>query len=317
MFQKMYEDIVRAQTIYIYRHVSSDYDALGSQYGLAQLILDNFKDKKVVCLGEENHSLNRRMGINYQPEAFQVEKKSLALILDTSNSERIDGIGYDQCTFSIKVDHHIVVEQYANLNIEDPQASSTCELICQFYLDNRNKLNLSKEAATYLYYGLIGDTNRFMYESCSAKTLQAGALLLETGINKEAIYERMYLNDLVSLKITKYILNHFVFDEGVGYYVMEQEDLDDLNVSRDDVSMYVNTLANIKEIEVWAAITYEKEKDWYRVSLRSRHVPVEPVAKQFHGGGHLYASGAKLTDISQLTDLISALKEAIQNEISI
>jgi len=42
MYIQMFEKINKEKNIYIYRHVASDYDALGSQYGLKQIILDNF-----------------------------------------------------------------------------------------------------------------------------------------------------------------------------------------------------------------------------------------------------------------------------------
>ena len=304
MFQKMYQMISQAKIIYIYRHISSDYDALGSQFGLAKLIKDNFKDVDVICMGEVNEELNQRMQIEAQKPSFEKKQDSLALVLDTANQERIDGEGYNLCDYVIKVDHHIVVDSYG-------------ELICRFYEANQDRLTLTKQAATYLFYGIIGDTNRFMYESANAKTLHAASLLLLAGIDKQAIYESMYLSNLESLRIKGFILNNFVFDEGVGYYVMDQEDLNALGISRDLGSMFVNTLADIKEIEVWAAITYDSKQRLYRVSLRSRHVPIQPVASKYHGGGHIYASGAKLSSLDELPGLILSLKEAIKNEISI
>ena len=317
MFQKMYQMISQAKIIYIYRHISSDYDALGSQFGLAKLIKDNFKDVDVICMGEVNEELNQRMQIEVQKPSLEKKQDNLAIVLDTANQERIDGEGYNLCDYVIKVDHHIVVDSYGDINIEDPTASSTSELICRFYEANQDRLALTKQAATYLFYGIIGDTNRFMYESANAKTLHAASLLLLAGIDKQAIYESMYLSNLESLQIKGFILNNFVFDEGVGYYVMDQEDLATLGISRDLGSMFVNTLADIKEIEVWAAITYDSKQRLYRVSLRSRHVPIQPVASKYHGGGHIYASGAKLSSLDELPGLILSLKEAIKNEISI
>lgn len=315
MFRKMYEFIAKAKNIYIYRHVSSDYDALGSQFGLAQMILDNFKDVKVICMGEVNEDLNSRMQIDDQKVDFEKRENSLAIVLDTANIERIDGLGFQECEHLIKVDHHIVVDSYGELNIEDANASSTSELICRFYEANQERLILSKKAASYLFYGIVGDTNRFMYEAANAKTMHAAAILLEAGIDKQAIYESMYLNDLQSLRIKGFILNSFIFDEGIGYYVMKEEDLQQLGITRDLGSMFVNTLADIQEIKVWAAITYDRNQALYRVSLRSRHIPVQKVASQFKGGGHIYASGAKLSSLDELPQLIQALKEEMQNEI--
>ena len=315
MYKLMYEKIKKADYIYIYRNVASDYDALGSQYGLAQIIVDNFENKHVVCMGEVNESLQTIMNISLEKGVFEKKDNSLSIVLDTANTSRIDGQGYDECDDLIKVDHHIVVESYGHLNIEDEHASSASELVVRFYEANKDELNLSKKAATLLYYGIVGDTNRFMYEGTTASTMLAASTLLNTGIQKEAIYESMYLRPLKDLEIQKYLLNHFIYDEGFAYYILHQEDLDALNISREQGSNYVHVLSNIEEIKVWAAITYQKEKDNYRVSLRSRNVPVQPIASQFNGGGHIYASGATLNSLDELPIMISMVKEAINNEI--
>ena len=315
MYKLMYEKIKKADYIYIYRHVASDYDALGSQYGLAQIIVDNFENKHVVCMGEVNESLQTIMHFSLGKGVFEKKDNSLSIVLDTANTSRIDGQGYDECDDLIKVDHHIVVESYGHLNIEDEHASSASELVVRFYESNKEELNLSKKAATLLYYGIVGDTNRFMYEGTTASTMLAASTLLNAGIQKEAIYESMYLRPLKDLEIQKYLLNHFIYDEGFAYYILHQEDLDALNISREQGSNYVHVLSNIEEIKVWAAITYQKEKDNYRVSLRSRNVPVQPIASQFNGGGHIYASGATLNSLDELPIMISMVKEAINNEI--
>lgn len=313
MFNQMYEKIKNSKNIYIYRHVASDQDALGSQYGLKQIILDNFNDKHVVCMGEVNPDLFKSMHIEDSKHEFEKLENSLAIVLDTANVNRIDGLGFDLCDDLIKVDHHIIVESYGNLNIEDPTASSASELVVRFYEANKNNLKLSKEAASLLFIGIVGDTNRFMYDGANNKTHLCTATLLETGINKEEIFRDIYVRPMKSLEVQKFILNHFVFDEGVAYYILNQEDLDLLGISREQGSNYVHTLSDIDEIKVWMAITYQKEKDNYRVSLRSRNIPVQPTAAKFNGGGHIYASGATLNTLDDLDILISSLKEAINH----
>ena len=133
MYKLMYEKIKKADYIYIYRHVASDYDALGSQHGLAQIIVDNFENKHVVCMGEINEALQTIMNISLEKGVFEKKDNSLSIVLDTANTSRIDGQGYDECDDLIKVDHHIVVESYGHLNIEDEHASSASELVVRFY----------------------------------------------------------------------------------------------------------------------------------------------------------------------------------------
>lgn len=317
MYKLMFNKIKNANTIYIYRHIASDQDALGSQYGLKEIILDNFANKKVICMGEKNEELFAQMHIQDKKHSFEKTENSLAIVLDTANTSRIDGEGYDMCDDLIKVDHHIVVESYGNLNIEDSMASSASELVVRFYEANKEELSLSKKAASLLFIGIVGDTNRFMYEGATSTTMHLVASLLNAGIDKDAIFREIYVRPMKSLEVQKYILNHFIFDEGVAYYVLNQEELDQLGISREQGSNYVHTLADIDEIKVWMAITYQKEKDNYRVSLRSRTIPVQPIAARFNGGGHIYASGATLDSLDDLPKMIASIKEVIRNEVSI
>ena len=51
MFEQFLALIRKYEIIAIYRHVNSDFDALGSQYGLGQLIFDNFPEKEDCVYG--------------------------------------------------------------------------------------------------------------------------------------------------------------------------------------------------------------------------------------------------------------------------
>ena len=52
---KLYKEIIKQikkyDKIVIARHIGADPDALGSQFSLKDIILENFKDKKVYAVG--------------------------------------------------------------------------------------------------------------------------------------------------------------------------------------------------------------------------------------------------------------------------
>ena len=75
----------------------------------------------------------------------------------------------------IKIDHHIVVDSYGNLNLEDSTASS-CSQIVALFLKNK-RVKLSSFGAAALYMGIIGDTNRFMYSATDERTFEAAMYL--------------------------------------------------------------------------------------------------------------------------------------------
>jgi nanoRNase/pAp phosphatase (c-di-AMP/oligoRNAs hydrolase) len=70
----------------------------------------------------------------------------------------------------------------------------------------------------------------------------------------------------------------------------------------------VNLFANIKDVHVWCSISEDHDNNVWRVSIRSKNVSINDVARVFEGGGHPQASGAKLADLDQLPRLIEALE---------
>ena len=56
--------------------------------------------------------------------------------------------------------------------------------------------------------------------------------LLESGINIEEIYQTMYLREEKDLKVTQFILNNYKVNDKVAYYILKDEDLKELGISR-------------------------------------------------------------------------------------
>lgn len=295
--------------IVIYRHIRPDLDAFGSQLGMYYLIKDNFKDKRIVIAGKRDSQLCS-MFLDFDENEYCNDEKTLGIVLDTANRDRIDG-DYLMCDEIIKIDHHIIVDNYGSINIIDESASSCSQIIVEIYHQFKDQLTLSKEAASALYKGIVGDSNRFLYRNTDEKTFRCAATLVETGISIDDIYQELYLKDEKELLVTQFILNHYHVNNGVAYYILKDEDLKGLGITREEGSNYVNTLSNVREFQVWMAITENKVENNYRVSIRSRSIPIDKVANMFHGGGHALASGASLDDLGQLDELVRILKEKL------
>lgn len=293
--------------VFLYRHINPDYDAFGSTVGMYYFLKENFPGINVVLQGSFENNLWDKFNAPIEKEK---EIPTLGIVIDTANRERIDG-DISKCEKIIKIDHHIVVDSYGDVNIEDATASSASQIVALLLEEVKNVYSLNEKGARALYMGIIGDTNRFMYRSTDARTFKAAAYLLESGINIEEIYQSMYLREEKDLKVTQFILNNYQVDHSVAYYILKDEDLLELGISREEGSSYVNTLANVKEFEVWCAITENTKDHVYRVSIRSRNAIINEVAAKFNGGGHALASGATLKSLDELDSLLSSLHEAI------
>ena len=313
-FKYLEKRIREEDEIVIYRHVSPDYDALGSQFGLATWIMENFPEKKVHCVGENQP--------NYQPKLFPLcetlqeadyGREHLAITVDVSDSKRISDNHISKAKEVIKIDHHPLPQEeyrFGDYLIVHPDRPAASELIALFALSRGRGFRLSKKASEYLYTGIIGDTGRFLYEDSDGSTFRIAGDLLELGVDKTSIYDRMYETDIRKMNILKYCLNHYKLTEkGTRYFVFGKEVEDELQMSPSEGNLHINVFRNIKGVRCVCSVTEDVANQEFRVSLRSGHIKVSPAAQKFGGGGHDYAAGCKLKDLSQLPELIKACDE--------
>lgn len=301
--------------IAIFRHIMPDYDALGTQLGLKTWILDNFPEKEVKVLGD-NH-------VTFTPRLFpEMDKLSdswfnkpfLAIIVDVANLPRIADPRYQKAEKIFVMDHHPKTDEFATIQVTDTSTAAAGELVASLLL-NHKKYVMSREAATYFYTAIVGDSGRFQYSSTTAHTFAVASELIKRNINISDIYQNMYVKKLEDLDVTAYILqNYHVSSKGVAYYVLEQETLDKLKITVERGKENVNLFSNIEGVNIWCSITEDNDpKDHcFRVSIRSRQLVINEVASQFGGGGHAQASGAKLKTLDDLPKLIKALDDLIK-----
>lgn len=309
MIEEILNKIEEYESICLYRHINPDYDAFGSQFGMYDLIQNTFSNKTVYMEGDFSSDLIKKFNIEMDIVKPEFNRPVLGIVLDTANQERIDGDSYQQCKEIIKIDHHIVVDSYGTINLEDSSASSCSQMVALFLKNER--VQLSSFGAASLYMGIMGDTNRFMYSSTDCRTFEAAMYLYNCGFDMQALYERMYMKKANDLKVNAFLLNNYIEDEGIAYYILRNEDLQSLNLSRERGSDYVNILSSVEEYQVWLAITENVKDHNWRVSMRSRHIPVNLVANKYRGGGHAFASGATLLSLDELPLLLQDLKELI------
>lgn len=305
---KIINAIKRYDRIIVFRHIMPDFDALGTQMGLATWIKDNFPKKEVHVVGDNHVTFTPRL----YPEMDSLSnewftKPFLAIVVDVGNHNRIADPRYKKAKYKIKIDHHPETEKFAKASITDTSAAAASEIVANVLL-NQKGYKMSKEAASYLYTALAGDSGRFQYSSTTVHTFAIAEELLAAGIDLTDIYQRMYVKKIDDLQVTAYILNNFkVSEKGVAYYVLDYETCQRLNITTERGKENVNLFSNIEGIGAWASITEDPKDNCWRVSLRSRSVDISIVANLFEGGGHKQASGAKLNSLDDLPRLIAEL----------
>ena len=187
MFKKIYKEIKKYNTIVIARHVGVDPDALASQLALKESIKLTFPKKKVYAVGNGSSKFSY-MGRLDKLEDFN---DYLLIVLDTPDKKRIDYKDYNSASYIIKIDHHPFIEDFGGLEYIDNKASSTCEILMELLL--KTKLKCNEEIAKLLYYGLVSDSNRFLFDSSTAKTFNLVSIYLSKyHLKLSSIYTNLY-----------------------------------------------------------------------------------------------------------------------------
>lgn len=285
--------ISKADTIGICGHASPDGDCLGSVVSLGLAIKKLGKNIKMILNDSIPEYLEIIDGLAYLDKDTSPTNYDLFIALDTASDDRL-GPALDAFKASktrAVVDHHRTNEGFGDINIIDPEASSTCEIVYEIisYLG----LDLNEKIARANLVGILTDTNRFLYESTSPRTLEIASKLCSYPIDKEYLMQRLYQSvSKKSLILTREIIDRSIFlkEDRLAYFVMDKNDMEKLEISKDDLEGKINLIRDIDTVEL--AFSIREDEDFFKVSMRSKnHVNVSEIAGEFGGGGHKRAAG--------------------------
>ncbi|MFS0780606.1 DHH family phosphoesterase [Bacillus sp. 1P06AnD] len=308
----MQEEILNAikeyNTIILHRHVRPDPDAYGSQCGLAEILKASFPGKNIYCVGEEERSLHFLKRLDQIEEA--VYEGALVIVCDTANQERVCDQRYIKGTKIVKIDHHPNDDAYGDLVWVDTEASSTSELIYEFYLYGKDKgLKMNNEAARLLYAGIVGDTGRFLYPSTTEKTFKYAGDLIEYSFSRTDLYNSLYDLDENIFRLNGYVMEHFeIYPSGAGKMVLDKDILQKYGAKASDASLLVSNLGAVKGLKAW--VFFIEEDQEIRVRFRSKGPIINTIAKKFNGGGHPLASGASISSWTEVDAVMAEVEKA-------
>lgn len=205
----------------------------------------------------------------------------------------------------VNIDHHKTNDSFGNLNIVDPDASSTCELIYQIF--QTYQYDISSEIAECLLTGIIGDTGNFTNAATNQKALEIAADLVWRGGNIFHIIQRLYSTEesINTLRLWGRIFQRLTYnpryDIAISYVL--QKDFAGYKTHEESVEVVANFLNYISGIKA-GVLLKEKPDGSFKVSLRSTYpkIDVSILAKMLGGGGHRKAAGFSIDKFKLATD---------------
>ena len=308
MYNEIIEKIKEYNNIIIGRHIGVDPDALCSQLALRDAILLTYPNKKVIAVGTGSSKFTHFGKLD------KMEKldNALVIITDTPDRKRVDGVDISSADFSIKIDHHPFIEKICDIEIIEDDKSSACEIITNIILST--ELQCNNEIAELLYMGIVSDSNRFLFNSCTSKTFDTVSKLLDKyDIDISKAYEKLYLMPLNEVRLEGFIsLNMTVTNNKLGYIIIKNDDILKYGVDSASAGNMINNFNYIKEILVWVTVTEDIKNNQYRISIRSRGPEVNKVAEMYNGGGHKMASGVRVSTLDEAINVIKDLDKLLE-----
>ncbi len=309
MFLKIYELIKKYENIVIARHIGVDPDAMASSFALKNSILLTFPDKHVRLAGTGS---SRFSYFGKFDKNEDVKENTLLIVTDTPDIKRIDGVT-DITQFSdiIKIDHHPFIEKFSTDSVEyiDIKAGSASQIVLEL-IENTDLL-MDKQIAEQIFWGIVSDTNRFMYNDSTSKTFHfVGNLLEKYDLDLQKLYAPLYARPLEEVRLEGYIaLNMQVTENGVAYIKITNDILEKFKTDAASPGNMIGNFNYIDGILVWLFVTEDVKNENFRISIRSRGPIINSTAEKYNGGGHSFASGARITDITLADKLIKDLDE--------
>lgn len=309
MYKQVYKKIKEYDTIVIARHIGPDPDALGAQIGLKDIILRTFPTKQVYAVGAPTAKFKYLGLLDRLTDTVDLSN-ALLIVLDTPDRRRIDNADPSLFKETIKIDHHPFLEKVCDIEWIDETSSSTCQMIIELCV--RTKLELSKYGAERLFMGLVADTNRFLFNydtQAAIKTFDLVKYLLSTAqIDTTTLYADLYMRSLNEMKLQGFISqNMVVTDNGVGYIKLTDDMIKEYNVDAASAGNMVNNFNYIDGILVWLMISEDVKQNLIRINIRSRGPVINGVAEEYNGGGHKFASGARVPSYEEAYQIIEKL----------
>ena len=313
MFEAIKELILQYPRIIIHRHKNPDGDALGSQFGLKQILIDTYPDKEIFAVGD----MTPRYAFMATSPLDEIEDSAyegaLAIVLDTSAKALISDERYATASATARIDHHIFCEEITQFEITDTSFESCCSMIAAMAMECG--FTVSPEAAKSLYTGMITDSGRFRYDSTSAQTFRLASFLMERKFSTTDIYQNLYADELSSIQLrAKFTLKIQSTPHRVAYIYTPIDEAQSYGIDNFTISRgMVNVMSEIKGIDTW--VNFTETENGVLCEIRSNRYNINPIAVKYGGGGHQKASGATLKDKDEAMALLADLNALAEENI--
>ncbi len=288
--------IQNARRVFAASHIDHDGDAVGSLLGFAHTLRRLGKTVTVALADPVSWRFEHLPGADEIRAVKPAPNDDLLVSLDASEFNRLGSVLMPDDLVGrplLMIDHHITNSRFGTVNVLDPTAASTCEIL--YALAQALDVTPDPVIATCLLTGVVTDTLGFRTTSTTPRSLEVAQALMRAGANLSEISQRAFNSDTYArLCLTADMLHRMTLDHGVLWSQVTLDDMHRLGVPYAESGGLVGYLSSVREARV-AVVFRENEDGRIDVSMRSKPgLSLAPVALALGGGGHPQAAGATL-----------------------
>jgi len=311
-----------AQRIALIAHEHPDGDCIGSALGMAHMLSQMGKICVAACADPVPRTLGFLPGVDALQHALESEDFDLVIALDAGELPRFGSLYRQHRSFLERVqilnfDHHISSDGCGQVNIIDPTAAATAELLVLF--QQQADLPMNKDAALCLLTGIITDTSSFAYTNTTPRTMEVSALLMRTGVIPEMVVQPVYrTRPLAQVRLHALVIANAQTSCG-GRLIWSQATNATLAVAGASQDMDDSISSSLRDIEgIEVAVFFKSYDDpnitWLSMRCAAPYNAAEICQRIANGGGHARAAGGTLSmPIEEATKLVIAELERVMS----
>jgi len=298
LYRRLYQKIRQSKNIFLCSHKNCQ-DATACLVSFIKIC--KLQNKPFYAFLEDG-VMDSLKNLNYAAEIKNLPPPlanfDLWLILDCSDlrhtglDSQMLAVRNIKKNYLINLDHHASNGLFADLNLVDANASSTCELAYNFY--QANNIDIGQEIARGLLAGIISDTNHFLNAGTSGHSLVIAAELLKQGLELTGAARLFEKNNLARIKLAGKIFSRLKINPRyrIAFTYLRQNDISEAKLADGSFETLVNDLNNVGGVKA-VFLAREQLDGSCKVSIRSTYpgVDVSQLAKLAGGGGHKKAAG--------------------------
>jgi bifunctional oligoribonuclease and PAP phosphatase NrnA len=298
--QGAFADVIRqARRVTTLCHENPDADTIGGAIAVALIARRLGKQAEVVSVDAPAPAFD------FLPLADEIRAApeldpDVAVVCDAATLERVGRVRtehqrrFDAVTL-VNVDHHVTNSRFGAVNLVDPAAAATCQVIAAAL--PAMGVEPDRDIATALLAGIVRDSHGFSDPSTSGTTLRIAADLVDAGAPIALIHRRVLADlPIATLRLWARLLGRLGdrADGRILWTTLTKDMLVETGTQDHDADGLAEFLAKTRGADI-SILLRESGPAETRVSLRvTDAVDATQIAREFGGGGHARRAGCTI-----------------------